>query len=127
MRFAMASIGQVKVNGPMMSNRYISTTWDDNNGYVYVANTTGVITDERFTSTETAAAILNEENPSLVYALATPTETPLTDSEIAAYRALLSHKPTTTLLNDSGAYMAVKYAADTKTYIGNKIAELMQS
>lgn len=65
------------------------------------------------------------ENPVTAQAaLATPIETPLTASEIAAYKAMLSRKPTTTIYNDAGAHMAVDYMADTKTWINNKIAAL---
>lgn len=62
----------------------------------------------------------------LRYVLATPTETPLSDAEIAAFKALHTNKPNTTILNDAGAHMAVSYAADTKLYIDNKIKEIME-
>ena len=61
----------------------------------------------------------------LVCELANPIETALSETEIAAYRALHSNYPNTTILNDSGAHMVVKYAADTKLYIDNKIAALI--
>lgn len=61
----------------------------------------------------------------LLYQLATPVETPLSETEIAAYRALHTYKPNTTILNDSGAHMKVEYAADTKLYIDNKLAALV--
>lgn len=65
-------------------------------------------------------------NPvTVVCRLATPIETPLSETELAAYRALRSNYPNTTILNDAGAHMAVKYAADTKLYIDNKIAALI--
>lgn len=54
----------------------------------------------------------------------TPIETPLSAEEIAAYQALHTNYPTTTLLNDSGAHMEVTYGADTKNYIDNKFKEL---
>jgi hypothetical protein len=60
-----------------------------------------------------------------VGALATPIETPLSETEIAAYRNLHSNYPNTTILNNAGAHMVVKYAADTKLYIDNKIAALI--
>jgi hypothetical protein len=62
----------------------------------------------------------------LIYQLTTPVETPLSETEIAAYRNLHSNYPNTTILNDSGAHMVVKYAADTKLYIDNKIKEALQ-
>ena len=61
----------------------------------------------------------------LLYVLATPIETPLSETELAAYRALHTNKPNTTILNDSGAYMSVDYTADTKLYIDNKIKEAL--
>jgi len=61
----------------------------------------------------------------LVYMLENPTESPLSETELAACRALHSVKPTTTILNDSGAHMAVEYVADTKLYIDGKLAELV--
>ena len=60
------------------------------------------------------------------YVLATPIETPLSEAEISAFKALHSNRPNTTILNDAGAHMAVSYVADTKTYIDNKIAEMMK-
>lgn len=59
------------------------------------------------------------------YALAVPIETHLSETEIAAYRAIHSNYPNTTVLNSAGAHMVVKYAADTKLYIDNKIAALI--
>lgn len=61
----------------------------------------------------------------VLYVLATPIETPLSTEEIEVYKALLANKPTTTVLNDAGAWMALEYAADPKTYIDNKIAALL--
>ena len=43
------------------------------------------------------------------YALATPTETPLSAEELAQYAALHSNKPNTTVFNDSDAEMEIRY------------------
>lgn len=56
------------------------------------------------------------------YALETPNETPLSEEEISAYKALHTNYPNTTIYNDEGAYTEVKYVADTKNYVDNKIA-----
>ena len=61
----------------------------------------------------------------VVYPLEVPIKTPLSETELAAYRALHTNKPNTTILNDSGAYMSVDYTADTKLYIDNKIKEAL--
>ena len=56
----------------------------------------------------------------IYYLLAEPIQTELTAEEIAAYAALHTNKPNTTIYNDAGAYMAAEYVADTKIYIDNK-------
>lgn len=71
-------------------------------------------------------AYLSEQNANgtplvVCYVLSKPIETPLSETEIAAYRALHTNKPNTTVLNDSGAHMKVEYAADTKLYIDQRI------
>lgn len=45
----------------------------------------------------------------MMYVLATPIETPLTDEQIAAYKQLHTYKGTTIIDNDAGAYMSVRY------------------
>jgi hypothetical protein len=61
----------------------------------------------------------------VIYPLAAPIETALTDEEISTYKSLHTNKLTTTF--DSEAYMSVDYTADTKTYIDNKFTELQQA
>lgn len=57
-----------------------------------------------------------------------PIETPLTAEEIAAFKALRTNYPNTTIMNDAGAWMSVKYNADTKTYVENpKTLKLVDS
>ena len=57
------------------------------------------------------------------YVLETPIETPLTETEIAAYKALHTNYPNTVVMSE--ADVEVKYAADTKLYIDKKIKELV--
>lgn len=66
----------------------------------------------------------SDNNVKIVKVLKEPIETPLTAEQIAAYKALHSNYPTTTILNNNGAGLMVKYGADTKLYIDNKFAEL---
>ena len=70
-------------------------------------------------------AVLAEHPITFVYSLVKPIETPLSETEIAAYRAMHTNKPNTTILNGSGAHMKVEYAADTKLYIDKKIREAL--
>ena len=60
----------------------------------------------------------------LKYVLAEPTETPLSEAELAAYRALHTNKPNTTIYADDNAGIAVEYAVDTKRYIDKKFEAL---
>lgn len=60
----------------------------------------------------------NKGNPVTVYCRrATPIETPLTSEQIAAYKALKTNYPSTTILNDENAFMKVGYRADTKKFV----------
>ena len=54
--------------------------------------------------------------PEALAAIKTPIETPLTDEQIALYKRLKTNYHNTTVLNDSGANMTVKYNADTKRF-----------
>lgn len=57
----------------------------------------------------------------ILYQLATPTETPLSEAELAAYAALRTYKDSTTVSNDASAYMELEYAMDAKKYIDSMI------
>ncbi len=54
-------------------------------------------------------------------------EIPLSQEELNAYKQLMTQYPYTTILNDKGAFMDVKYVADTKNYIDNKFEELKKA
>ena len=60
----------------------------------------------------------------LVYQLKNPIETPVPADEMAKFEALRTNYLSTTILNDSGAHMAVKYNTDLKSYINALIANL---
>lgn len=60
----------------------------------------------------------------VIYELAEENPLPLSEIDpdaLAAFAALHSNYPNTTVFNDAGAGMEVKYVADTKLYIDNKI------
>lgn len=69
-------------------------------------------------------AFLNSTPLTIQYVLAESIETPLSAEELAAYAALHSNKPTTTVYNDAGVGLAVEYVADTKNYIDQKLAAI---
>ena len=74
---------------------FTSEAWGFNQefGFLYLAK-------------ENYAEILNEScrrhNGEVIYALATPIETPLSETDIAAYRALTIYDPTTVVETNSG-------------------------
>lgn len=71
-------------------------------------------------NTDNAEDAVNVINSAAFYmALEIPIETPLTAEEISAFKALRTNYPNTTILNDAGAWMSVKYNADTKAYVEN--------
>lgn len=69
-------------------------------------------------------AYLSENPVTIMCLLVTPIETPLSAEELAAYAAIHTNKPNTTIYNDAGAQMEVSYQADTKMYIDKQFAEL---
>jgi hypothetical protein len=116
---------EVARNSTVISSHYKSAIWSNNNGEVYCSNDVVILTDNRFTRVSKAKEHLAESPVTLLCMLETPIETPLSETEIAAYRALHSNYPNTTVLNNAGAHMVVKYAADTKLYIDNKITAMI--
>lgn len=83
----------------------------DEKGLCYFA--TGHATLDEF------LAWLTENPVTVVTKLITPIETELTAEELVTFRALHTNYPNTTILNDSGAHMAVEYNADTKMFFEN--------
>ena len=57
----------------------------------------------------------------VLYILATPIETSLSEEELAAYNALHTYRGHTTVTNDASAYMELEYAMDAKKYIDGLI------
>lgn len=67
---------------------------------------------------------LSEQNTSgkplaIKYVLETPIETPLTQEDLENFKMVSSNYPNTTVLNDAGTGMEVKYNADTQIYLDN--------
>jgi hypothetical protein len=94
---------------------------NDGNSVIYF-NMSTYMTENKI---DALGAVLNEYPITFVYSLMEPIETPLSENEIAVYRALHTYKPNTTIVNNNGAHMKVEYAADTKLYIDNKLAALV--
>lgn len=71
---------------------------------------------------ELANSWLRSNNVTIYYQLETPVETPLTSEEIAEIEKLHTFYPVTNISNDADCGMKVKYIADSKNYIDNKLA-----
>ena len=97
------------------NNNVISVTGKNLYFYTKSFSSAGGLTDY-FRDAETPIEFL--------YQLAEPIETPLSEEQLAAYRELHTNKPTTVVSTDEGAWLSVKYTADTKGYIDNKFNEL---
>lgn len=58
----------------------------------------------------------------IIYVLATPIETPLSEEQLAAYAALHTYRDHTTVSNDASAHMEIEYVMDAKKYIDSLVA-----
>ena len=117
--------GIIKLNAPgskmLLSDRYETTGWTNLNNKMYSIGGAVIITDNRFIDIDTTNSIFGLEQPKVVYALATPIETPLSEEELAAYSALYTYRDNTTVTNDAGAYMELEYVMDAKKYIDSLV------
>lgn len=57
----------------------------------------------------------------LIFPVATPIETPLSEEELAAYSALHTYRDHTTVTNDASAHMELEYVMDAKKYIDSLV------
>lgn len=85
-------------------------------------------TTSSFTSLEEWREYLGKNKVSLIYAVSAPIETPLSEEEIAAYRALHTYDGATVVSTaEDVAGLAVRYVADAQKYIDRKISEAIAS
>ena len=120
-----------------MSNRFCGKPFsygDSGNECICIANNAirFYLSNERgFATTDDVNDLLqswvDEGDPlKIIYPLATPIETPLSDEEILAYKALHTNYPTTTIMNSENVHMKVDYAADTKNHIKQNYVPLSE-
>ena len=102
------------ISGSPCTSRYFADGkfWA-NNSYDFVWTTPGKMKPYFDTSEELNAFCVqknSEGNPlTIYYCIETPIRTPLSPETIAAYKALRTYSPTTTVANDAGAGMSVGY------------------
>lgn len=82
------------------------------------------IKDSRYTTTQAFKDAFAASPVTVLYQLENSVQHMLTAEELAQYATLHTNYPNTTVYNDAGAHMEVKYVADTKLYVDNKFAEL---
>ena len=91
-------------------------------GYCFINEGIQLCVDTTFDTLEEWNAFLSANEAYVFYAVATPTETPLSAEELAAYAALHTSRGTTTVSNDAGAWMDLVYTMDAKKYIDSQIS-----
>lgn len=134
-RFDANNTPGIKVNHselpPLMSSHFIATDFDDivNNDIMGITKVSGYLSvicgfgkNSELSSLELANSWLRSNNVTIYYQLETPVETPLTSEEIAEIEKLHTFYPVTNISNDADCGMKVKYNADSKNYIDNKLA-----
>lgn len=107
----------------LMSTHYKAKGADaETNGRVYVDFTGKVaMENDKYTSAEVMREDLAANPVTVLFALATPIETPLDDitmEEYAKFRTV-GGAQTTVVMNSAAAEMEVDYVADTKRYVDN--------
>ena len=99
-------------------------TWYKSTG-ISGDHSTMLIYYDAIEQTTSALGAYFASNPmTVVYQMVTPVETALSAEQLAAFAALHTNYPNTTVFNDKNAGMEVKYVADAKWYIDQKFAEL---
>lgn len=102
------------------ANAGVETAWvlADNAGF-------RVIT-EIATTVDEFTAFLSDNPTTMIYVIKTPIETPLTPEEIEWFRSTHTNFHNTTVFNDAGAMMELKYNADTKTWLNKYVGDFIQ-
>ena len=113
----------VEQDFPVMSDKLITDKWGNFNtnetrSTVYgLSSRIAVHLADQSVQTIDAFKSYVAANPiRIIYALATPIESPLTAEEIVAYKSVKTNYPNTSFVNDASAWMDVKYNADLKRY-----------
>ena len=103
--------------------RYTGNGWDDipqNLPKIYANDQEITISfppNSEYSSLEAFKQLLTNVKSVIYYALATPIETPLTDAEIAAYKALTAYAPDTVVQASDGAGVELGYQRDVNIAI----------
>lgn len=109
----------------MLSPNYAVLGANDENNVISCYRDGGVyFRIDKFSSVDTLKTWLTDNPIKYVYLLATPTIEELPENVQTELNGLYTYNLHTDMWNNDGAYMNLKYVADTKTWINNKIAGL---
>ena len=119
-------VGFKNVSTPSLSTFAKYSEWANGNDGTFALSTNGIYYKDSTKTLEEINAMFAKlgTNLEVCGVLETPIETDLTPEEIAAYRALHTYAPNTTITNDAGCGMSLTYIADTQRYIDKKIAAI---
>ena len=117
-----------------ITNRFLYLQNDSDKEHFRLSTSNGIFSQVvLFTNVDTVNdvnALKNwlKLNPvEILVPLSAPIETDIPEETMTAYRNLCTNYPSTVVENDAGAGMEVEYVADTKSYIDNKLKELIQA
>lgn len=129
--FGCSHSGLAVSDAPVMSDRFNHVRWDRWNLTTATQDIvcyTGVaffffLLDQSIQTVDAFTEYMASHPTTVQYILNTPIVTPISEY-LTIYKKLHTNYPNTTILNDSGAWMNVKYAADLGIYIRNTVKEL---
>lgn len=127
--FYPTNLSQEAIDMPAISDKLIYAKWDtftakETRATVYATSERLIIflPDQTIRTVDAFKTYLASNPIKIMYQLKTPTETPLSSEELAAYAALRTYRKSTTVSNDAGAHMEVEYLMDAKKYLDSQIS-----
>lgn len=130
-------VSNTNVASGMISNRFIERPYSNhgdvaccsygnpNNSKAELRISTGL--SSSLTTVEAFKEWLSNNHTTVIYILSAPVITPLTPEQIAEIEKLKTFYPITNISNDFDCGMKVKYIADAKSYIDNRLALIEQA
>lgn len=118
-----AVIIDFRANAPAMSNILPAGVGNDVNTFRLVATPLYLyqfnLDSSKFPTVESWVEYLEANTVLIIYAPATPIETPLTPAEIAAYKAITAYAPDTVVQASDGAGIKLDYQRDVNLVVKN--------
>ncbi len=127
-RVNKGNFSSASMSGRGYSNYYKNITYiegdsEGKTGFTVINNDVRIY-NPAFSDVSSFTQWLSEHNTEIVYPIATPTIEELPENVQTELNGLYTCNLHTDMWNNDGAFMNLKYVADTKTWINNKIAGL---